>query len=383
MKLLLRILIFIILLAPSLFSQWMSTPDFKDHSRKGIDFVYNLEFDKAQNEFSYLASTYPSHPAGKFFLAMIDWWKILINIDDESHDEEFIKKLDPVIDLCDSLLDVNDNDVIALFFKGGSLGFRGRLRANRGSWIKAANDGRLALPIVQRAYKIAPDNFDILLGIGIYNYYAFAIPERYPIVKPAMIFFPKGDKVKGIQQLQEASQKSEYAAVEASYFLLQLYYVYEHQYEKSLELAVSLHKRFPGNVLFHRYAGRSYIVTGKWEEALVEFNEILRRCDASYTGYSEQTRREAKYFLGLYYMEKKKYEDALQCFYQCDELSRKLDKKDYSGFMTMANLKVGMIYDLQQKRSYAVQQYHKVQQLKKFEDSYEQAERYLKTPYKQ
>ena len=180
------------------FSQWITTADFDSQAQRGINAVYNLEFEKAEIEFSTLQKNYPSHPAGKFFLGMIDWWRILMDIDNESNDDKFLKEMDGVIDLCDSLLDVNENDISALFFKGGSLGFQGRLRANRNSWVKAANDGRRALPIVQRAYKIAPDNYDILLGIGIYNYYASTIPEKYPIVKPVMVFFPTGDKKKGI-----------------------------------------------------------------------------------------------------------------------------------------------------------------------------------------
>ncbi len=381
MKFLFRIFLVIFFCSSSLLSQWISTPDFKERSRKGIDFVYNLEFEKAEKEFTYLAVTYPSNPAGKFFLAMIDWWKILMNVDNESNDAAFIKKLEPVIDLCDSLLAINENDIAALFFKGGSLGFRGRLYANRGSWIKAANDGRLALPIVQRAYKISSANSDILLGTGIYNYYAHVIPERYPIVKPVMVFFPAGDKQKGIQQLLEASQKAEYAAIEATYFLLQLYYMYEKQFERALELSSSLHKRFPNNVLFQRYLGRTLIVLAKWDEAFIVFSEMIRRCDANYTGYYQHARREAMYYLGLIYMEKKNYGDALQYFFACDELSRPLDKKEQSGFMAMANLKAGMIFDLQKKRNYAVQQYRKVLQLKDFENSTTIANKFLKTPY--
>ncbi|MDD8018751.1 MAG: DUF3808 domain-containing protein [Bacteroidota bacterium] len=376
------LVLFLLLTCHSLlFSQWITDPDFNTHAQKGIESVYNLEFEKADSEFTYLTQQYPSHPAGKFFLAMVDWWKILMDIDDESRDEVFVKKLDDVIELCDSLLAVNENDVSALFFKGGSLGFRGRLRANRNSWIKAANDGRLALPIVQHAYKIAPTNDDILLGIGIYNYYAAIIPERYPIVKPLMVFFPNGDKKKGIEQLWEASRKAQFAAIEAEYFLLQLHFSYERQYDTSYTLALSLLQRFPNNVIFHRYLGRSAYTVGRYEEAQKVFTEIWLRCEKEQRGYSANTKREALYYLGLCEMNNKHFDESLKYLYQCDELSRVLDKKEQSGFMTMTNLKIGMIYDAQMKREFAVKQYQKVLDLKKFESSHELAQKYLKTPY--
>ena len=365
-------------------AQWLTDPDFDVHAKQGIDHVYNLEFDQAEKEFQYLISTHPNHPAGYFFLAMVDWWRILLDIDNESLDDRFLAKLDVVIDKCDSILNNNPDDVTALFFKGGSLGFRGRLRANRGSWIKAANDGRLALPIVRHAYSIAPDNYDILLGMGIYNYYAEAIPEQYPIVKPLMLFFPSGDEKKGIEQLTTVAAKAKYANVEADYFLLQLYYTHEKQYEKALEIALNLFSRYPRNVIFHRYIGRCYISLSKWDNAHAVFSEILSRCDGpggGMVGYTDSAKREALYYLGVYTMNTGKYEESLQNFFRCDEVSRALDKNGESGFMVMANLRIGFIYDLQLKRSLAVQQYNKVLGMKKFETSYEQAEQYLKAPY--
>lgn len=378
-----KVVALIAVLSSASFAQWVTSPDFDERAQRGINFVYNLEFEKADSEFTYLAEHFPSHPAGKFFLGMIEWWKILIDIDDESRDDIFIQKMDDVIDLCDSLLDVNENDVSALFFKGGALGFQGRLRANRSSWIKAANDGRLALPIVRKAFKLAPDNYDILLGMGIYNYYASTIPERYPIVKPAMIFFPSGDKQQGIEQLTKASEHARYAALEAKYFLLQLNYNYERQFHKAFELSSSLLKQFPDNVLFHRYVGRSAYTLGKYGESENAFQQIMQRCETARRGYGDYAKREAAYYLAMIEMDRLKYDTALKYFYQCDKLCRTLDKREASGFMALTNLRIGMIYDIQKKRNYAVMQYQKVREMKNFENSRELAQQYLKEPYKQ
>jgi tetratricopeptide (TPR) repeat protein len=366
-------------------AQWITSPDFDEHTRKGIDHVYNLEFSQADSDFQYLTRTYPDHPAGYFFRAMIDWWKMLLDLDNTSLDDDFVNKLDVVIDKCDKILDKKPDDITALFFKGGALGFRGRLRANRGNWIRAANDGRLALPIVQKAYKIAPDNYDILLGIGIYHYYAEVIPEEYPIVKPLMLVFPSGNRKKGIEELTEASLHAKYAAVEASYFLMQLYYTFEHQYDKALGIALRLFAKFPKNVLFQRYIGRCYVSLNNADSTLAIFQDILARCNASHplNGYGSSARREALYYLGVYTMMKGNYDKALQYFYGCDKESRTLDTDGASGFMAMANLKVGMIYDLQKKREYAVQQYRKVLEMKNFGTTHDQAEQYLESPYMQ
>ena len=198
-----KLIVFILFLLPFSFSHAQSAKsydkqsDFDSTISLGIKQIYNIDFAGAEKTFKGLIADYPGKPQGRFFLAMIDWWKILIDPDNESYDDIFFQKLEDVIYQCDGILDKDPNNVDALFFKGGSIGFRGRLRAFRDSWIKAADDGRIALPIVEHAYKIDPKNIDVQLGFGIYDYYAAVIPDQFPLVKPLMIFFPSGDKKKG------------------------------------------------------------------------------------------------------------------------------------------------------------------------------------------
>lgn len=351
-------------------------------TKKGIDLVYNLEFERAEAEFHELLKMDPEHPAGHFFLAMVDWWRIVVNMDDETHDDRFIEALDEVIELCDERLKQNRNDVTALFFKGGAIGFQGRLHAHRSRWLAAANAGRKALPIVQQASSLDPENRDILLGTGIYNYYAEVIPQEFPWVKPLMIFVPAGDKQKGIEELTTASQKGKYAAIEATYFLMQLYYQYERNYTKTLQLALSLHARFPNNMLFHKYVGRCHVSLGNWPLVEQVFNEVVQRVKDKRTGYDLKTAREAEYYLGLAKLNTGRQEESLEHFLRCDTFSRRIDAEEPSGFMVMANLKAGNVYDMQGKRELAVERYQRVLKMKAFKDSHAQAERHLKEPYR-
>ena len=117
--------------------------------RRGIASVYNLEFENAQKDFQELIRRSPGDPAGYFFQAMVRWWMIMIDIDDTKYDAEFYAALDGVIAMCDSLLDRNRDDVNAIFFKGGAIGFEGRLKFHRNDYLGAANAGRKALPLVQ------------------------------------------------------------------------------------------------------------------------------------------------------------------------------------------------------------------------------------------
>lgn len=354
---------------------------FAEHTRRGIEDVYNLRFENAEKEFRQLVELKPDHPAGPFFLAMVQWWKILIDLDNEEYDDAFHESLDHVIDLCDAMLDREDGDVEALFFKGGAIGFQGRLSAHRSQWLAAANAGRKALPIVREAAALDPDNYDVQLGLGIYNYYAEIVPREYPFVKPLMIFVPPGDREKGIGQLRLAAEKGRYASVEASYFLMQLYYQFEKNSQAALDIARDLHARFPDNMLFHKYLGRCNVSLANWSTAEEVFGEISARARKGQRGYTAGTEREASYYLGLCAMNRHQYDEALKHFYRCDELSRTLDRGDPSGFMVMANLKVGNIYDAQKRRNLAMEQYRKVLDMKEYMGSYGTARQYLQTPF--
>ena len=362
-------------------SQWLDDPVLDQRVMRGIDKLYNYEFDRADSDFTEVIRQRPDHPAGYFFRAMVQWERIISNFDDESQDDKLYQMLDGVIEMCEKRLDEHPNDVTAMFFNGGAVGFRGRLRANRGKWLGAANDGIVALPLVRKAYELEPNNYDVLLGIGIYNYYASVVPENYPFVKPAMIFFPICYRKKGLEQLRQASQNAKYAKVEAMYFLMQNYFVYEKDYASALELARKLHTKYPNNSMFHRYVGRCLVSTGYLGEAKDIFVDIEKRCSKKQLGYDTYDAREAYYYLGKFDFMAGRFDAALKSLYRSDELSRKLDKDEPSGFMSLGNLLIGMIYDAQGKRQDAMQQYKKVLAMKEYEDSHKESKKYLEKSY--
>jgi tetratricopeptide (TPR) repeat protein len=355
---------------------------FEHRIRKGIDLIYNIKFDSAEVIFKEIMTNYPEHPAGRFFLAMIDWWRIALDYDDESRDELFYAKLEDVIFHSERLLKKNQRDINALFFKGGAIGFRGRLRAIRDSWIKAADDGREALPLLQLAYSIDSTNYDILFGMGIYNYFASVIPDRFPYIKPLMIFFPKGDKTTGITQLIEASKKAKYASTEATYFLLTLYYQFEDDFYEARDYAEKLVNKYPDNPIFQRYHGRTYVKLGDYENAANIFRDVYKKSQDGFAGYGLNARREALYYMGIYYRYIANFDSAVTLLKECIDVSKQIDKKgNESGFQTSAALNLGLVYDQLKNREKAVETYKYCLSIKDWNNSHELAKMYLEKAY--
>lgn len=363
-------------------AQWiMMRSDADTLVQMGATMIYNMEFDAASALFNKVINLYPKNPAGYFLDAMVEWWRIQADRKSKQNDEKFLYKCAQVIALCDELLEINPNDLSALFFKGGALGFRGRFYAGRESWLKAADDGHIAFEILQRCQQIAPGNHDIMLGTGLYNYYAAVLPEQYPVLASVMMFLPKGDKNLGLMQLAAAGRSAKYAKTEAKVSLLQAYFQFEKNPSEALKVAQDLLNQYPQNPYFHRYVGRCQVMMGMYPQMEQTWRNAVQACIDKKVGYDQQTAREALYYVGLALMNRKSLDSSLKYFYKCDEAGRYLDE-DVSGFTVKVNLKIGNIYDMRGQRELAIQQYKKVLAWEERQNSHEEANRYLQNPYK-
>jgi len=313
--LLLLILIIAFLKVPQANSQWaIMLRDADSLVLLGADYVYNLEFDKASEQFKKVQERYPMHPAGYFLDSMIEWWKIALNSEDKSNDNIFYRKIDKVIEICNKTLDTNAYDINALFFKGGAIGYRARLRTMRDEWFQAIQDAKEALEILRRCQQLAPFNHDIMLGTGLYNYFSVKFPEDYPILKPLMLFLPNGDKRLGLFQLRAAARNARYAAIEAKVALLQIYYSFENDNYEALQIAQELTQKYPNNIYFQRYLGRIQVRLGMIMDYETTWKKVLERVKENPTLYSNSVVREATYYIGLALLYRQDFGNSLKYF---------------------------------------------------------------------
>ncbi len=376
---LIRLFIFLILLVSSNFAQNHASKD--SIIDKGVKAIYSLQFSEAETIFRSILTDDPESPESRFFLAMIDWWKILVDLDNQSYDDIFFQKLEDVIYYCDKRLDKNPKDIDALFFKGGAIGFRGRLRALRESWLKAADDGREALPIVSAVSELDPSNKDVDLGKGIYNYLASVIPDRYPLLKPLMIFFPSGNKAEGLRQLENTALNGRFSKYEAMYFLVTIYQNYEDNPYKAEVYAKKLTDEFPLNPVFLKWRGRAAVRRGDTQLWSQVYTSLLKGADEKKFGFTESVKRESAYYLGLYYKNINAPDSALYFLNISEELSRKLDEEP-TGYLANTLLFQGMVYDVLGRREDAVKKYEEVLDINEFNGSHTTAKMYLNYPFK-
>ncbi|KAA0253372.1 MAG: tetratricopeptide repeat protein, partial [Chlorobiota bacterium] len=284
--------------------------------------------------------------------------------------------------VCDEILDEDPDNFDALFFKGGAIGFRGRLRSLRESWLKAADDGREALPIVNKVLKLQPKNADILLGTGIYSYYMSVIPDEYPAVKPLLIFFPSGDKAQGLKDLQRVAEKGRFAKYEAMYFLMTLYQEFEKDAQSSEKYAKMLTDLFPENPVFLKWRGRAAVMRGDYPLIKDIYTKLYAGAQAGKFGYSLKVKRETSYYLGFYYKAIGQWDSSKTYFSEAVDLSKKVDRSDPSGYWVNSLLYLGMAYDKLNLREEALKCYRDVLDIKEYSNSHRLAKMYINEPYR-
>ncbi len=367
--------VFLFLISTNLIAQ---NKDYDSLISKGVNKIYQLKFGEAEKIFQTFKREYPKRAAGPFFDAMILWWKIRLDMYNDKYDDEFYDKIENVIDFCDDLLDENEDDAEALFFKGGALGFSGWLHSIRKEWFDAALDGKDALPLVYESYEKDTTNIDAYLGFGIYDYYTAVIPEKYPFVKPVMVFFPEGDKERGLKELEIAAERGKYAKYEALFFLMISNYQFEENYDKTLEYAERMLADFPDNPVFEKYKARCYIKKGDYKTGAKYFEEIYKKCSADFTGYNNRIKREASYYVGNQFLQDGKLDSAYVYFKECELLSQIVDKEKETGFLISSEMMLAKILERQKKYDEAIAKLKLVLTQKEYKGSHKKAEERIK-----
>ena len=348
---------------------------------EALDHLYNMRYGKADSIFVLIEAGFPTHPIGPFLKSLTLWWQILptLTVHDTSLDRSFLAAMDRVIDRSEKLLKRKEYSFDAAFFKTAAHGFRGRLLSDRESWLRAAQDGKSALDHIFEIADADSLNADLLFGAGVYDYFAEVIPERYAVVAPLMLFFPDGNKERGLQRLELAALHGRFVAAESAYFLLQIYSSFQPDYEKSIQYVNMLRERYPENALFHVMEGRVLFRWGQWNKAVTVFNDVIAAAQSGKAGYVNPLVSQARYYLGRQAMLSGENENALVHFNQVLVLESAYSNDSF--FRAHATLRKGMILDRLGRRQAAISEYRKVLKIDNHSNSRERARRYIKTPY--
>jgi hypothetical protein len=275
---------------------------------QAINDMYNFQFERAERQYRWIKQKYPNHPLSYFLLALSEWWKIAVNVENTQYDIKFEAYLDTAILRAERIYKLPQFKAEGAFFQAAGWAFKGRLYAERRKWGKAAGAARSSLKYLDDIRDKGYLSPELLFGDGLYNYFSVWIRENYPMLKPIMAFFKKGDKELGLKQLRTVASNAFYTRTEAQYFLMRILAYEEKDMGGAMQISQYLRKTFPQNAFFHRYYARLLYSTGQIRKTEMESMLILARIDSGDTGYEEISGRYAAFYLGWIYEQRRNYE---------------------------------------------------------------------------
>lgn len=341
---------------------------FQNQALRGLDLLYNMDFAKAQHIFTTLSKEYPREPAPHFLNALNTWWKISISRDYKGYDAAFLREIDSAEFKAAHLAKKSEHRMEYAFIMFNTLAFKARYYAMREEWMTAGNTARKSLPFLLEGKKYLNQNFEFHFALGLYDYFSVYYPEKYPVTKPLMVFFPQGNKMNGIRLLEQASVQKNYSRNEARFFLMRILTDDEPDYAKALEMAKFLSRKYPANTVYRLYLGKLYFLNGEYESAKTIFqsmekihmaalNKEQKRIDQIHSLYTSQIMFNVWYYLGKMFLQNPPL--ALVYFSKSEGLIKICQERD-AYIESDLLLQMGICLDRMGKRESALSYYKQV-----------------------
>jgi hypothetical protein len=365
---------FFTFLLATIFAQSPSQPFNRDEIEPGLTSLYNLDFNSAFGVFQAMIQKTPDDPTGYFALALAHWWQLEIRLGEYTNDEEnqMLASINDAIDVAERTVQRSPNNAPAFLCLGGAYGLRGRWQATKHNWIRALLDGRRARRYQARALEIDPNLEDAYMGVGLFDYYVAALPK----IIQTLSFLGKGDKTRGLKELERAASKGLFSKTAAQLILIGIYTNTEKTPEKALEIARQLRAQYPSSPFMHELEILILDENQKGIEMRDLSEDFIARSGSGSGYYSSYylTRGydhlcAAEGLLGH-------WDKAVDACTQAISGARSADP-----YRTSAYLHRGEAYDMLKERPQAVADYRQVAKGPKLWDSKNEAERYLKLPY--
>lgn len=237
---------------------------------RGIHQLYRLEVDSAMQMFDSVSHLAPGDPRGPFFQSMVHFYLYGLNRN-EKELTSFFDESERVIEICEPLLDQNEQDATTKFYLGGIYGYRGMAYQASGSILKAARDGRKGYLLLEEAVLENPKLYDAHMGFGLFRYLLAKVPKSMKWILTLLGI--DGDLEGGLKSLRLAAEKGVYTRAEAKLFLSQFLFT-EGRQDSAMRYLNELRTEYPENTLF-------MVLNAAWQLRLHNLDEAMSAARAA------------------------------------------------------------------------------------------------------
>src|SRR6266567_2885339 len=375
---------------------------------QGSEAIFNLDYDVARQRFKEMGRLYPDDPTGPEMLATTLWLETLNQArrlqsaiystqsfyagtedkPDPSVVRDFRDLTRQATQLAKARLQRNPRDPQTLYVLGATESLRAAFAATvERRFMAALRSGSDSIDTERDVIKLDPNFHDAELTIGMYDYIVGTLP--LPVKMLASVAGAHGSKKRGIQTLERVAKEGQWARDDAKVLLIAIYKK-EKRFPEALALSRDLLEKYPRNYLFRletadslasqaaieRQASKSNEADAMESEAVSTFETML---------HERSPADAAPRALDLIHF---RYGEALLLMGQRERAAREFlaattVRGAEAGVVSRAHLRAAQSFDLAGKRNEALAEYRVVLSRPNVYDSYDQARRGLKEPYKE
>ena len=384
-----------------------ASPQLSELQEKGSEALFNLDYDVARQRFKEMTQLFPDDPSGPEMLATTLWLDRLNQArrlqaalystqsfyagtedkPDPRMVQDFRDLTHKATQLAKAQLQRNPRDSQALYVLGATESLRAAFAATvERSFMAALRAGSDSIDIQRDVLKMDPNFHDAELPIGMYDYIVSTLPMPVRIL--ASLGGIRGSKKRGIQTLEQVAKEGHWARDDAKVLLIAIYKK-EKRFPEALALSRELQVKYPRNYLFRletadslvsqaaimRKAGKSKEAEAMQSEALGDFETMLHERPAA--GAAPRALELIHFRYGEALLQMSQAEQAAKEF-----LAATTVKGAAADVVSRAHLRAAQSFDLAGKRNEALAEYRVVLSRPNVFDSYDQARRGQKEPYR-
>jgi len=383
------------------------SPRLAELQENGSEALFNLDYDVARQKFKEMTRLYPDDPTGAEMLATTLWLETLNQArrlqaaiySTQSFYAGTEDKPDPRVvqdfrdltrratQLAEARLRRNPRDPQTLYVLGATESLKAAFAATvERRFMAALRSGSDGIDTQRNVIKLDPNFHDAELTIGMYDYIVGTLP--LPVRMLASIGGIHGSKKRGIQTLERVAKDGQWTRDDARVLLIAIYKK-EKRFLEALALSRELQAKYPHNYLFRLETADSLVSqaaierqASKTREAEAMESEAVRTFETML--HERPAAGAAPRALDLIHF---RYGEALLLMAQAERAATEfLAATTVSGAdvgtVSRAHLRAAQSFDLAGKRNEALAEYQVVLSRPNIYDSYDQARRGQKEPYR-
>lgn len=286
---------------------------------------------------------YPNHPLWQLIDGMHLWWQVLSDLEDTSRDEAFFNTMQRTDYAASKMLRKDRSHADGLIIRTIANGYIARQFANREKWLNSISTARKALSAYDYLTEVQPELPDLELAEGLKLYYADYLPEAYPIVRTVSWFLPEGDRVKGLELMRETAKNAIFARAEATYFLGNINYHYEEDYDQAVHYFRQLYQTYPHNNYYARKLAGNLYRLKRYDEALQLIDESLSRWESKDLPFQKVLQEELLSWQGRIHLARGDRERARRSLSRAFALGKELPRTEHRAFHATSGYYLGKL----------------------------------------